>query len=100
MTVLCDHLRRTSDQLAEVALLPLPARLAKVLLRQMVQDTPPKPDNTVSSWFNENLESSLVEHGRASTNAPRLQDEGILVIKKGKIIITNRSAMEEMVEQS
>ncbi len=101
VTVLCDHLRRTSDQLAEVALLPLPARLAKVLLRQMVQDTPPQPGQYRVELVQREL-GELVGGTRESVNKclRAWQDEGILVIKKGKIIITNRSAMEEMVEQS
>jgi CRP/FNR family cyclic AMP-dependent transcriptional regulator len=33
VNILCERLRRTDEQLAEIALLPLPARLAKAILR-------------------------------------------------------------------
>jgi CRP/FNR family cyclic AMP-dependent transcriptional regulator len=48
VAVLCDRLRKTNQQLAEVALLQIPVRLAKVLLRMAVDDLKLKSGPTKS----------------------------------------------------
>jgi CRP-like cAMP-binding protein len=101
VSVLCDHLRRTSDQLAEVALLQLPVRLARVLIRLMVQDSPSKPGQYRIDLVQREL-GELVGGTRESVNKSlrTWQDQGILVIKKGRIIVTDRTALETLIERA
>ena len=101
VSVLCERLRRTSDQLTEVALLHLSERLAKVLLRMMTEDTPAKPGRFRVQLLQREL-GELIGATRESVNKclRSWQSDGILTIEKGRIIITNRAALEQLIEQS
>jgi CRP/FNR family transcriptional regulator, cyclic AMP receptor protein len=99
--VLCDRLRRTDEQLAEVALLQIPVRLAKVLLRMMEDDPHAELESKVYRMRLLQRElGELIGVTRESVNKclHTWQRNGILVIEKGQITVTNRSALEELVE--
>src|SRR5215831_13003221 len=85
--VLCDRLRRTDQVFAEVALLQLPARLAKTLLRATTK-TPKIP-------FSQRELANMVGGTRESVNkCLRIwQRSEVIRILEGLITIVNRSAL-------
>jgi len=102
VAVLCDRLRKTDEQVAEVALLQIPVRLAKVLLRMMAEQPETKLGPKVYRMRLLQRElGELIGVTRESVNKclHSWQRDGILLIEKGQITITNRSALEELVKQ-
>jgi CRP-like cAMP-binding protein len=99
VSVLCDRLRKTDEHLAEVALLQIPVRLAKALLRVMADDPQAKPGQKVYRMRLLQRElGELIGVTRESVNKclHSWQREGILLIEKGQITITDREALEEV----
>lgn len=99
--VLCERLRRTDQQIAEVALLQVPARLAKALLRMVVPESPRK--NEVSKReirLSQRELGNFVGATRESVNKclGEWQRSGIIRIDDNLITIVNRSALEELAE--
>ena len=99
--VLCERLRRTDQQIAEVALLQLPARLAKALLRIAADEPLPKGDE-----FKRKVRLSQRELGnfvgatRESVNKclAEWQRSGIIRIEDNVITIVHRAALESLAE--
>ena len=100
VSVLCDRLRRTDEHLAEVALLQIPVRLAKALLRVMADDPQAKLQKVYRMRLLQRELGELIGVTRESVNK-RLhswQRDGILLIEKGQITITDREALEALAE--
>jgi len=94
--VLCQRLRRTDQIFAEVALLQLPVRLAKTMLRVM------KTNSTVAQTpkirFSQRELANMVGGTRESVNRclRKWQSDGFVQISEGAIIVTNREALENI----
>jgi CRP/FNR family transcriptional regulator, cyclic AMP receptor protein len=97
MSVLCDHLRRTSEQLAEITLLELPARLAKALLRMTGPVVHSEPDAQKIRIQQREL-GNIVGASREAVNKQlsNWQQRRIIAIKGTLITILNRSSLEEL----
>lgn len=95
--VLCERLRRTDEHLAEMALLEVPLRLAKALLR-VVEKQPPGASARVSLTQREL--GNMVGASRESVNKclSEWQRRGIVTIEDNLITIVHRKALEEMAE--
>jgi CRP/FNR family cyclic AMP-dependent transcriptional regulator len=101
VSVLCDRLRRTDEHLTEVALLQIPVRLAKALLRVMADDPQAKLGHKVYRMRLLQRElGELIGVTRESVNKclHSWQRNGILLIEKGQITITDREALEDVAE--
>ena len=96
---LCSRLRLTDQQIAEVALLPLPVRLAKVLVRIAT----PKPGVRGLLWqvnISQGELGKIVGASRESVNRcfRDWQRGGVLAVKEGTITILDRSGLEQLAE--
>ena len=89
--MLCARLRRTDQQLAELALLPVPVRLAKALLRVAT---------TVPIQLSQRELGALVGATRESINKclRGWQSDGLVRMKKAFITIVDRKGLEELAE--
>ena len=89
--MLCARLRRTDQQLAELALLPVPVRLAKALLRVAT---------TLPIQLSQRELGALVGATRESINkCLRVwQGDGLVRMKKAFITIVDRKGLEELAE--
>jgi CRP/FNR family cyclic AMP-dependent transcriptional regulator len=98
--VLCQRLRRTNVAFAEVALLQLPVRLAKAMLRLLDLQTGATPAQPAMIRFNQRNLASMVGGTRESVNRclRSWQRNGIVQIAEGSIIVVNRPALENMAE--
>jgi CRP/FNR family transcriptional regulator, cyclic AMP receptor protein len=99
--VLCDRLRRTDQQIAEVALLELPARLAKALLRMSGDDRPsPAGAGAESIHLSQRELGSIVGATRESVNKclREWQRRGIVRVEDNVIKITNRGVLEKLAD--
>ena len=96
--VLCDRLRRTDQHLAEMALLEIPLRLAKVLLRMLV-DHEASPTTPKISLSQREL-GNIVGASRESVNKclNEWQRRGIVRIEDNLITIANRKVLEQMAD--
>ena len=95
--VLAQRLRRTDQAFAEVALLQLPVRLAKAILRMSNQATnSPEAKNKIQ--FSQRELASMVGGTRESVNKclRNWQREGLIKISGGSIIISDRGAFERI----
>ena len=102
VTVLCERLRRADQQLAEVALLQLPARLAKTMLRLTNAEArskalPGKPTITFSQRELANMVGGTRE--RVNKCLAAWQREGVVHMSGGTITISNMPALELISEQ-
>ena len=98
--LLCQRLRQTDQILAELALLELPVRLAKAMLR-----TVPTTDSTMRSpkvTLSQRELANMVGATRESVNKclRKWQRNGIVRMSEGAIYITNGPALAEVAEQS
>ncbi|SRR5712691_309981 len=100
--VLCDRLRRTDQVFAEVALLQLPARLAKTLLRASNWQANSAASKTPKVPFSQRELANMVGGTRESVNkCLRVwQREGVIEVSEGSIAIVNPPALEKIAERS
>lgn len=99
--VLCERLRRTDERIAEVALLDLPARLAKALLRIATdRDHVPVKGTPGEIKLSQSELGNIVGAARESVNKclRQWQRSGIVEIKGGLITITDRAALHDLAE--
>jgi CRP/FNR family transcriptional regulator, cyclic AMP receptor protein len=99
--VLCHRLRHTDQVFAEVALLQLPAKLAKSMLRLLDFERPlAQRKKTPVIHYSQRELANMVGGTRESVNRclRNWQRNGIVQITEGSIIITNRPALEQMAE--
>jgi len=93
--VLCDRLRRTDQHLAEMALLEIPLRLAKTLLRLLAEDT-----GGERIALSQRELGNIVGASRESVNKclNEWQRRGIVTIEDNFITIANRKVLEQMAD--
>lgn len=99
--ILCERLRQTDQQFAEVALLQLPARLAKALLRFVdVQANSQLEGSKGEVELSQREIGNIVGATRESVNKclRDWQRLGIIRIEEKAIVIANRAALEELTE--
>jgi CRP-like cAMP-binding protein len=99
--LLCDRLRRTDQQIAEVALLPVSARLAKTLLRLAKADRRPAPGRVgVLIPVSQRELGNMVGATRESVNKclRDWQRERFVRVDEGNVILLNEPALEEMAD--
>lgn len=97
---LCGRLRQTDRQITEMALMGLPIRLAKALLR-MTAIEPHAPNNRLSDLrLSQSEIGSLVGATRESVNKwlCAWQRKGIVRIAKSLITIADRHALKELAQ--
>ena len=98
--VLCQRLRRTNVVFAEVALLQLPLRLAKAMLRLLDLQTGSAPPQPAMIRFSQRELANMVGGTRESVNRclRSWHRDGIVQMTEGSIIVVNRPALENMAE--
>jgi CRP/FNR family transcriptional regulator, cyclic AMP receptor protein len=94
--VLCDRLRRTDQHLAEMALLEIPLRLAKTLLRLLGDEAGAGPKIALSQRELGNMVGASRESVNKCLN--EWQRRGIVTIEDNFITIANRRVLEEMAD--
>jgi CRP/FNR family cyclic AMP-dependent transcriptional regulator len=99
--MLCDRLRNTDQHIADLALLKLPTRLAKVLLRIAGSDrgTAGGGRQTHVRLFQHEL-GQICGASRESVNKclSVWQRRGIVNIDEGVVVVANRTALQEVAE--
>jgi CRP/FNR family cyclic AMP-dependent transcriptional regulator len=99
--VLCERLRQTDRQMAEVALLGLPVRLAKAVLRMAAFDSQSASGGAAGQVRLSQRElGNLVGATRESVNKclREWQRKGVVRIAESLITIVDRPALEELAE--
>ncbi len=94
--VLCDRLRRTDQHLAEMALLEIPLRLAKTLLRLLAEGDTQGPKIALSQRELGNIVGASRESVNQCLN--EWQRRGIVSIEDNFITIANRKLLEQMAD--
>jgi CRP/FNR family cyclic AMP-dependent transcriptional regulator len=91
--VLCDRLRRTDQHLAEIALLEIPLRLAKTLLRLLAEEV-----GREKISLSQRELGNIVGASRESVNKclNEWQRRGLVIIEDNFITIANRKVLEQM----
>jgi CRP/FNR family cyclic AMP-dependent transcriptional regulator len=99
--VLCGRLRRTNQHMAELALLPLPVRLAKALLRLAKVETWPANESPPIELSQHEL-ATMIGASRESINKclRAWQSHNLVRIRRGSVTIVDRAALEDMSEMS
>ena len=96
LIVLCERLRRTNEQVEDLAFLDLEARIAKVLIRLAEESGEGGlPARSTSVRISQRALGELVGGSRESVNK-HLQDwkrSGIIAIEKGGIVIRDLEAL-------
>ena len=97
---LCERLRIVDEQMAEIALMGLPVRLAKALLR-MTGIEPQTGKHLSQVRLSQREIGSLVGASRESVNKwlGRWQRKGILQIAESLITVADRHALEELAQR-
>jgi CRP/FNR family transcriptional regulator, cyclic AMP receptor protein len=98
--VLCGRLRNTDQHIAELALLQLPTRLAKVLLRFANIEGLPGAAPLLRVQLSQRELGNICGTSRESINKclGAWQRRGIVEIDDGTVILAKRSALEEVAE--
>jgi len=98
--VLCQRLRHTDQVFAEVALLELPVRLAKTMLRVANWEADLTPAESSKIQFNQRELANMVGGSRESVNKclRNWQRTGLVRISEGAIVITDRRALEDIAD--
>jgi CRP/FNR family transcriptional regulator, cyclic AMP receptor protein len=100
LILLCERLRRTNEQVEDLAFLDLEARIAKVLVRLTEENGGEDRSSTkpVGVKISQRALGELVGGSRESVNK-HLQDwkrSGIIAIEKGAIVIRDLPALEAL----
>ena len=100
LIVLCERLRRTNEQVEDLAFLDLEARIAKVLVR-LAEEIAAGQSRTgpVGVKISQRALGELVGGSRESVNK-HLQDwkrSGIIAIEKGSIVIHDAEALADLI---
>jgi len=98
--VLCSRLRNTDQHIAELALLELPARLAKALLRLANVDQQPAGKTTLQVQLSQRELGNICGATRESINKclRAWQRRGIVQIEESLVTVANLTALEELAE--
>ena len=96
LIVLCERLRRTNEQVEDLAFLELGARIAKVLVRLAGENSEGQPrEHPLAVKISQRALGELVGGSRESVNK-YLQDlkrSGIVTLERGEIMIRDREAL-------
>ncbi len=95
LVVLCERLRRTNEQVEDLAFLDLETRIAKTLLRLALEAEHASASPRIGIKISQRALGELVGGSRESVNK-HLQDwkrSGIIEIEKGAIVICNADAL-------
>jgi CRP/FNR family transcriptional regulator, cyclic AMP receptor protein len=96
MVVLCERLRRTNEQVEDLAFLDLEERIAKVLVRLVEENgAGTAPSKPIALKISQRALGELVGGSRESVNK-HLHDwkrSGIITIEKGTIVIRDLDAL-------
>ena len=98
MLVLCDRLRRTTEQVEELAFLHLESRMAKALLRLVEESgTGQTRAEPVAVRMSQRALGELVGGSRESVNKQlnAWKESGIVSIEKGGIVVRDIAALAE-----
>jgi CRP-like cAMP-binding protein len=98
--VLCQRLRHTNQVFAEVALLELPVRLAKAMLRVLNWEADSVAAEPARIRFSQRELANMLGGSRESVNKclRNWQRTGVVRISGGSIIISDRRALENIAE--
>src|SRR5713101_331022 len=98
--VLCDRLRSTDQHIAEVALLQLPVRLAKALLRMADSEANAAKGSAIVQMSQREL-GNIVGAARESVNKclREWQRSGLVRIEGTSITISDRATLKDVAEQ-
>jgi CRP/FNR family transcriptional regulator, cyclic AMP receptor protein len=98
--ILCQRLRRTDQVFAEVALMQLPVRLAKTMLRILNGQISSAVAKTTKIRFSQRELASMVGGTRESVNRclHKWQRTGLVQISEGSITVTDRPALENVAD--
>ena len=98
--VLCQRLRHTNQVFAEVALLELPVRLAKAMLRVLNWEAGSAAAEPAKIRFSQRELANMLGGSRESVNKclRNWQRTGVVRISGGSIIISDRRALENIAE--
>jgi len=98
--VLCQRLRHTDQVFAEVALLELPVRLAKAMLRVLHWEADSAAAEPAKIRFSQRELANMLGGSRESVNKclRNWQRRGVVRIAGGSIIISDRRALENIAE--
>jgi CRP/FNR family transcriptional regulator, cyclic AMP receptor protein len=98
--VLCDRLRRTDVHLAELALLDIPMRLAKALLRMLMADGEMNGAAATQIALTQRELGNIVGASRETVNKclNEWQRRGIVTIEDNLITVANRTVLEQIAE--
>jgi CRP/FNR family cyclic AMP-dependent transcriptional regulator len=93
--LLCERLRHTDRAFADVALLELPVRLAKLMLRIIDLETKSVGVKQSKIQFSQRELANMVGGTRESVNKclRNWQRSGVIKISEGSIVITKREAL-------
>lgn len=96
--VLCARLRNTDQHIAEIALLELPARLAKALLRLSNGENGPANRGALQIQLSQRELGNMCGASRESINKclRGWQRRGIVQVEEGAVTVTNRTALDEL----
>jgi CRP-like cAMP-binding protein len=96
--VLCERLRRTNEQVEDLAFLDLEARMAKALVRLAEENNGASAARPLGVKISQRALGEMVGGSRESVNK-HLQDwkrSGIIAIEKGAIVIRDLDALAEL----
>jgi CRP-like cAMP-binding protein len=98
--VLCQRLRHTDQVFAEVALLELPVRLAKTMLRVLNWEADSALAEPAKIRFSQRELANMLGGSRESVNKclRNWQRTGLVRISEGSIVITDRRALENIAD--
>jgi len=100
--LLCGRLRRTDQHLAELALLPVPVRLARALLRLTADSCAGNVCAGRPVRLSQRELGAIVAASRESINKclRAWQSRGVVLIKRGFVTVVDRPALEELTEMA
>src|SRR5208337_5078298 len=101
LAVLCDRLRRTSMALEEIALLDLPGRLARLLLKLAGDYGRPAPGGVrIDVKLSQRDLATLVASTRESVNKQLRvwREDGVLDLDAGYVVLRRPAALRALVE--
>jgi CRP-like cAMP-binding protein len=101
LAVLCERLRRTTEQVEDVLFLELPARLAKKLLGLAASSAERTPaGHRIATRLSQRELGAMVGMSRESINKQlrQWQNDGIVAVTGGRIELIDERALRELAE--
>jgi CRP-like cAMP-binding protein len=95
LQVLCDRIRRTDEQVEDLVFLDLESRIAKTLVRLVVEQRGGSSKGAGTVRISQRALGEIVGASRESVNK-HLQDwkrAGVIALEKGRIVIRDTGAL-------